>query len=84
MKQYLIYMVLSGVWLLAAVVNIMDQRPTAVIGFNIFAAVLFAGLAGGYALLSRKYGETGRWKRWLHLSALLMLVVVFVVILLVS
>lgn len=84
MKQWIVCLILSGIWLIAAIVNIAEQRQPAVIAFNIFAAVLFAGLGAGYALLSRKYGETGRWKRWLHLSALLMLIVVFIVILLVS
>lgn len=60
MKQWLVYLILSGIWLITAVVNMADGRPSAVIGFNVFAAVLFAALSAGYALLSRKYGETGR------------------------
>ncbi len=84
MKQYLIYLILSGVWLLAAVVNIVDDRPAAVVGLNVFTAVLFAALAGGYAFLSGRYGETGKWKLWLHLSALLLLAAALAVVLLVS
>ena len=73
-----------GYLVAAAVVNLLDHRPAAVVGWGFFAAVLFAALAIGETVAYRKCGEPNRCTRWLGLAAFVLLVLGFIVVLLVS
>ena len=84
MKRYITYWILSGIWVVAAIVNLFDHRPAVVVGWGFFAAVLFAALAVGETIAYRKYGESNRWTRRLGLAAFVLLVLGFIVVLLVS
>lgn len=84
MKRYITYWILSGIWVVAAIVNLFDHRPAAVVGWGFFAAVLFAALAIGETVAYRKCGEPNRCTRWLGLAAFVLLVLGFIVVLLVS
>ena len=54
MKRYITYWILSGIWVVAAIVNLFDHRPAVVVGWGFFAAVLFAALAIGETIAYRK------------------------------
>ena len=45
MKAWYWWLVLSGIWVLAAILNFLGERNPMVVGYDVFAALIFAGLA---------------------------------------
>lgn len=70
------WFMLSGTWILVAILNILDKRSNAVIGFNIFSAVLFAAL-GLTQYFCNKKGEKGKGVfKWVCIGVITLFVVV--------
>lgn len=84
MKRYILWLVLAAVWLAVAVLNLYSQRPGTVIGFNIFAAVVFAAVGTGQWIVVRKYDASTKWLRRIELAALVVVVLVLIAVLLMS
>ena len=72
------WFVLSGVWIFTTVLNILDNRSSIVIGFNVFSVILFT-LLGITQYLCDKKGEQGkRIFNWICAGASAILVLIFV------
>lgn len=84
MKRYILWLILATVWLAVAVLNLYSQRPGTVIGFNIFAAIVFAAVGTGQWIAVRKYGASTKWLRRIELAALVVVVLVLIAVLLMS
>ncbi|HIT94523.1 MAG TPA: hypothetical protein IAC43_05010 [Candidatus Faecivivens stercoripullorum] len=84
MKRYILWLVLAAVWLAVAVLNLYSQRSGTVIGFNIFAAVVFAAVGTGQWIVVRKYDASTKWLRRIELAALVVVVLVLIAVLLMS
>lgn len=84
MKRYILWLILAAVWLAVAVLNLYSQRPGTVIGFNIFAAVVFAAVGTGQWIVVRKYDASTKWLRRIELAALVVVVLVLIAVLLMS
>ena len=59
MKKIYVWFVLSAIWGLAAIFNIYDKRGVLIIGYDIFASVIFSFLGISQYFCDRK-GETGK------------------------
>ena len=82
MPQKSMWFLLSGIWCVAVVSNSIDGRGPVVIGFNAFAAALFAAL-GVLQARSDKLGERGaKLMRWASRAVIALVVVISVVIIL--
>lgn len=46
MKWFNVWFLLSGVWIVIAILNLVQKREGTLIAFNIFAVILFAALGG--------------------------------------
>lgn len=74
---------LSGAWVLAAILNIFDRRSSIVIGYDILAAVLFAGL-GVTQYFCDKKGEKGKKIfNWICIAAAVLIVLSILLLLIV-
>ena len=82
MKRYILWLVLAAIWLVVAMFNLYSQRPGTVIGFNIFAAVVFAAVGTGQWIAVRKYDASTKWLRRIELAALVVVVLVLIAVLL--
>ena len=82
MKQWWQWFLLSGVWLLAAVLNYVEGRNFVVIGYNLFAVLLFTALGFLQRACDRK-GDVGKrmFKR-ITVAAVVLIILVFAVLLL--
>lgn len=59
MKKWWLWFILSGIWILVAIFNVLDKRSSVTIGFNIFVVVFFAVL-GITQYFCDKKGEKGK------------------------
>lgn len=59
MKWFNVWFLLSGVWVVTAIVNLVQKREGTLIAFNIFAIVLFAAL-GGLQNFAAKQDQEGK------------------------
>ena len=59
MKWFNMWFLLSGVWIVVAVVNAFARPSAPVLAFNVFAVVLFAAL-GGVQNYANSHGEQGK------------------------
>lgn len=82
MKRYILWLVLAAVWLAVAVLNLYRQRPGTVIGFNVFAAVVFTAVGIGQWIAVRKYDASTKWLRRIELAALVVVILVLISVLL--
>ena len=81
MKNRWALFVCSLIWIVAAVCNAFAGRNFAVVGLNLFAAVLFAGL-GILLTLSEKTGKPSpKAMRGYQIAALIIAILCFVMIL---
>lgn len=46
MRWFNVWFLLSGVWIVVAILNLVQGREGTLIAFNIFAVILFAALGG--------------------------------------
>lgn len=77
MKQwYRVWFLLAILWAISAIISAFQSRSGIVIGFQVFATILFAVLGIVQTLCDRK-GERGR--RAIQLIAILAIIVVVVV-----
>lgn len=82
MKEWYRWFVLSGIWVLITVLNIFSERSGVVIGYNIFAVVIFAILGIAQYFCDKK-GEAGKkWLRSFYIGAVILAVAAFALILL--
>lgn len=82
MKRYILWLVLAAVWLVVAALNLYSRRSGTVIGFNIFAAVVFAAVGTGQWIAVRKYGASSKLLRRIELAALVVVILVLIAVLL--
>ena len=59
MKWFNIWFLLSGVWIVVAILNLVQGREGTLIAFNIFAVVLFAAL-GALQNFAAKQDQEGK------------------------
>ena len=81
MKQWWQWFILSGVWLLAAVLNFTEGRNFVVIGYNMFAVLLTLAL-GFLQRFCDKKGDAGKkmFQR-IAIAAVLLILLVFALLL---
>ena len=59
MKWFNVWFLLSGVWIVIAILNLVQGREGTLIAFNIFAVILFAAL-GGVQNYAAKQDQEGK------------------------
>lgn len=59
MKWFNVWFLISGVWIVVAIINLIQKQTPAVLAFNVFAAVLCAGL-GAAQNSAAKQGDAGK------------------------
>ena len=59
MKWFNVWFLLSGVWIVVAILNLVQGREGTLIAFNIFAVILFAAL-GGVQNYAAKQDQKGK------------------------
>ena len=59
MKWFNVWFLLSGVWIVIAILNLVQGREGTLIAFNIFAVILFAAL-GGVQNYAAKQDQKGK------------------------
>ena len=59
MKWFNIWFLLSGIWIVVAILNLVQGREGTLIAFNIFAVVLFAAL-GALQNFAAKQDQEGK------------------------
>lgn len=59
MKWFNVWFLLSGVWIVIAILNLVQEREGTLIAFNIFAVILFAAL-GGVQNYAAKQDQEGK------------------------
>lgn len=74
MKWYNVWFLVSGVWIVVAIINLIQKQTPAVLAFNLFAVVLFAAL-GGVQNYANRQGDAGKklMKR-IYLTVIVLLV----------
>ena len=80
MRRHIVWLLLAGIWLLAAVFNAIDGRNPLAIGYNVLAALMFPVLTIGQIHFD-KQGAPGKKRMKLLCAAafvLLILCLVFV------
>ena len=82
MDKWYMWLVLSGIWVLITNLNIFSERSGVVIGYDIFAAVIFAILGIAQYFCDKK-GEAGKKQlRAIRVGAVLLAVAASVLVLL--
>ena len=82
MKQWWQWFILSGIWLLAAVLNFAEGRNFVVIGYNLFTVLLTIAL-GFFQRFCDKKGNAGKKLFDRIAIAAILLVLLFFVLLLI-
>lgn len=59
MRWFNVWFLLSGVWIVVAILNLVQGREGTLIAFNIFAVILFAAL-GGVQNYAAKQDQEGK------------------------
>lgn len=59
MRWFNVWFLLSGVWIVIAILNLVQGREGTLIAFNIFAVILFAAL-GGVQNYAAKQDQEGK------------------------
>lgn len=81
MKQWWMWFLQSGIWILVTIFNILDKRSSVLIGWNILAVILFT-LLGVIQYVCDKKGEKGkRVFKKICIGAIVIIVIVFLLIL---
>ncbi len=82
MKKWYFWIILAGVWAIAAVVNAVDGRNFFVIGYNLFAAVVFILLAVFQCICDQKGDKGKKIMRYIYFGTLIIVLILLGAVLL--
>ena len=82
MRRHIVWLLLAGIWLLAAVFNAIDGRNPLAIGYNILAALMFPALTIGQICFD-KQGAPGKKRMNILCIAVFMVLILYLALVLI-